>query len=193
MTGCCGASAYDGGYYLGLRPGPIRRLLFGPYRWYWGGGCWSGCATYSACGCGCDGQVAPAQTPTMAPGPTPAKKPDAPASNPLELNPITPAPSPTLKTTATPAEQSGVLTVWVPFDAKVTINGQATRSVGSRRQFVSYDLKPGLSYRYVVKAQVVRDGQVVEDTKSVTMTAGDITAVAFGFNANPAEQVAAAR
>jgi uncharacterized protein (TIGR03000 family) len=111
----------------------------------------------------------------------------------MELNPTMAPPAPILKTTATPAEQSGVLTVWVPFDAKVTVNGQETRSTGSRRQLVSYDLKPGLSYRYVVKAQVVRDGQLVEDTKSVTMMAGDATAVAFGFNASPAEQVAAAR
>jgi len=149
--------------------------------------------TYSEPCCGGD-VVAPTQSPTPAPpqAPTPAKKPEAPAS-PLELNPqVTPAPSP-LKTTATSAEQSGVLTVWVPFDAKVTINGQETRSTGSRRQFVSYDLKPGLSYRYVVKAQVIRNGQLVEDTKTVTMMAGDVTAVAFGFNANPAEQVAAAQ
>jgi uncharacterized protein (TIGR03000 family) len=113
----------------------------------------------------------------------------------MESNPTPPTfpATPTLKTTATPAEQSGALTVWVPFDAKVTINGQETRSSGSRRQFISYDLKPGLSYRYVVKAQLFRNGQVVEDTKSVTMTAGDVTAVAFGFNADPDQQVAAAR
>jgi len=46
--GCdpCGDSC---GWYLGYRPGPIRRLLFGPYRWYYGGGycCWSSC--YDPC------------------------------------------------------------------------------------------------------------------------------------------------
>ena len=30
-TGCCG--------YLGCRPGPIRRAVFGPCKWY-GGCCW---------------------------------------------------------------------------------------------------------------------------------------------------------
>ena len=82
--------------------------------------------------------------------------------------------------------------VWVPYDAKVTINGLATRSVGSRRQFVSYGLKPGFSYKYEIHAEVVRDGKLVEDTRTVTLTAGETIAVAFGFNTKPAESVASA-
>jgi uncharacterized protein (TIGR03000 family) len=96
------------------------------------------------------------------------------------------------KTSGTTAENSGVLTVWVPDDAKVMVNGLETRSSGSRRQFVSYDLKPGFSYKYVVRAQVVRNGQVQEDTRTVVLTAGQITAVAFGFNMST-QQVASAR
>jgi uncharacterized protein (TIGR03000 family) len=68
-----------------------------------------------------------------------------------------------------------------------------TKSTGSRRQFVSYGLKAGLSYKYVVKAEVVRDGQTVEDTRTVTLTAGQISSVAFGFNVTPAEQVAVSK
>ena len=97
------------------------------------------------------------------------------------------------KTTGTSAENTGVLTVWVPYDAKVTVNGLETRSTGSKRQFVSFGLKPGLSYKYVVLAQVVRDGQLVEDTRTVTLTAGQITAVAFGFNTEASQQVAMAQ
>jgi uncharacterized protein (TIGR03000 family) len=93
-------------------------------------------------------------------------------------------------TTGMSADASGVLTVWVPYDAKVTVNGLETRSTGSRRQFVSYGLQPGLSYKYVVRAQIVRDGQLQEDTRMVTLTAGQVTAVAFGFNTS-AEQLAA--
>jgi uncharacterized protein (TIGR03000 family) len=85
-----------------------------------------------------------------------------------------------------------VLTVWVPFDAKVSVNGMETRSTGSQRQFISYGLKPGFSYKYVVKAQVIRNGQTQEDTQTVTLTAGQITSVAFGFNSAP-QQVAAAQ
>jgi len=85
-----------------------------------------------------------------------------------------------------------VLTVWVPYDAKVTVNGQETRSSGSRRQFISYGLQPGFGYKYVVHAEVVRNGQLQEDTRTITLTAGQITAVAFGFNTT-AQQVAAAQ
>ena len=70
--------------------------------------------------------------------------------------------------------------------------GWQTKSTGSRRQFVSFGLKPGLSYKYVVKAQVVRNGQTQEDTRTVTLTAGQVTAVAFGFNVT-AQQVASAQ
>ena len=31
-----------GGWYVGIRPGPVRRLLFGRYRAYYGG-CYGGC------------------------------------------------------------------------------------------------------------------------------------------------------
>jgi uncharacterized protein (TIGR03000 family) len=86
------------------------------------------------------------------------------------------------KTSATSAENSGALTVWVPYDAKVYVNGKETRSTGSRRQYISYGLEPGMSYKYVVKVQVVRNGELQEDTKTATLTAGAIQAVAFGFN-----------
>ena len=212
----CNACCYGSDWYLGVRPGPVRRALFGPYRWYGAGyyGCGWGCG-YSGYGCGCGYDVGhtPCCTDTLnvtggtlvpdngSQQPTPAKKPviEPPQAMPGEPGPVpgpsgapgTPPPPPT-KTSATSAENSGVLTVWVPYDAKVTVNGLQTRSVGSRRQFVSFGLQPGLSYRYVVKAEVVRNGQIVEDTRTVSLTAGQITAVAFGFNTIPAEQVAAA-
>lgn len=123
----------------------------------------------------------------------PGPGPTAPA--PLEPAPTMPGPVPAMppKTTGISADDSGVLTVWVPFDAKVTVNGLETRSIGSRRQFVSYGLKPGLSYRYVVRAQVERDGQTLVESQPVVLTAGQVNAVAFGFNNTPDQQVAAAR
>jgi uncharacterized protein (TIGR03000 family) len=209
-TPCCSTVRYNPCYYgsdwyLGVRPGPVRRLVLGPYRWYRVGyGCGWGCG-YSCCGGSYDAGYAPCCTDTpsqgtAAPGnvPTPAKKPvvEPPSAMPIEPGPgpampgATPPP-PAPKTTATSSENSGILTVWVPYDAKVTVNGLETKSTGSRRQFVSYGLKAGLTYKYVVKAQIVRNGQVVEDTRTVSLTAGQISAVAFGFNTTPAEQVAA--
>jgi uncharacterized protein (TIGR03000 family) len=112
-------------------------------------------------------------------GPAPA----APSTEPTPAEP---------RTTSSPTpETSGVVTVWVPYEAKVTINGLATQSTGSRRQFVSFGLKPGYTYKYLVHAEVVRDGKIVEDDRTVVITAGQSTAVAFGFNTNPSEAVAA--
>ena len=77
----------------------------------------------------------------------------------------TPGSVPMPRTSSSAAENSGSLTVSVPFDAKVYINGKETHSTGSRRQYVSYGLQSGMSYKYVVKVQVVRNGELQEDTK----------------------------
>ncbi len=93
---------------------------------------------------------------------------------------------------ATPAN-SGLLTIWVPYDAKVLINGLATKSIGSRRQYVSYGLQPGSHYTYEVQAAVVRDGKIYEEVHTVTVKAGQRSAVAFRFNIDTYEEVASAR
>ena len=49
------------------------------------------------------------------------------------------------------------------------------RSTGSRRQFVSFGLKPGFSYKYEIHAEVVSNGKLVEDNRTVTLTAGQST------------------
>jgi uncharacterized protein (TIGR03000 family) len=71
----------------------------------------------------------------------------------------------------------------------VIINGLGTHSTGSQRRYYSRGLKPGITYTYVVRVQVMRNGQVQEDTQTVTLTAGQSTALAFAFHATP-QQVA---
>ena len=205
VPGCCGYTAYyspcytssytvgcdpcySGGYgwYVGYRPGPIRRLLFGPYRWYAGYTGYSSSCCFEPC---CTAAtVAPAAAgqgvPTEAQKPVLEGEPDAPAPDVAEP-PADSAPS----TFHTP-KNSGLLTIYVPYDAKITVNGLATSSEGSRRQYVSYGLKPGFSYKYEVRAEVVRDGQLVEDVRTVTLTAGDRQMVTFGFNPAPREELA---
>jgi uncharacterized protein (TIGR03000 family) len=204
-TPCCAtARCYspfnaDCGWYLGCRPGPIRRALFGPCKWYWGGcytGCYTGCATvgtWSTAESCCNGGTAAPTPGAPTPAPTPAQKPAVAPTMPMEPTPAAPAPAQPAppKTTGMTSDESGVLAVWVPNDAKVTVNGQETTSKGSRRQFISYGLKPGLSYKYVVKAEVVRNGEVQEDSRTIVLTAGDVTAVAIPFNLT--QQVAAAQ
>ncbi len=106
------------------------------------------------------------------------------------MPPLTP---PTHSTSIQSGDESGVLTVYVPYEAKVTINGLLTKSTGSKRHFVSYGLQPGYTYKYVVKAEVIREGKVVTDSQTVSLTAGGQNGVAFGFNNPPSntENVAA--
>jgi uncharacterized protein (TIGR03000 family) len=138
----------------------------------------------------------PAKKPLME-GPTPAAPamPPEPGAQPAtEPAPAVPGPATEPATMSSPTpETSGVVMVWVPYDAKVTINGLATRSVGSRRQFVSYGLKPGFSYKYEIHAEAISDGKIVEDNRTVTLTAGETVSVAFGvIGGNPAASVASA-
>ena len=137
---CC---CYGGTWYVGYRPGPIRRLLFGPYRWYYSG--WSSCCVWDCCVVGCCDTVVsePARTSTR-----------------------------------------------TPADAKVTINGLSTKSTGAQREYASYGLKPGLRYRYEIRAEVVRDGKVIEREQTVFLTAGAQEAVAFRFEPQPDEAIA---
>ncbi|GAB6165541.1 hypothetical protein JCM19992_15410 [Thermostilla marina] len=188
-----------GEWYLGWRPGPVRRLLFGPYRWYWvPGEC---CPVCGLDPCGCEPMVvsepqpeptpatdvpsepAPAAEPSPAPAaepapaqpsiPTTPMSPDAPGAMGLPVNPTAYSPQ--------TQENSGILTVYVPVDAKVTINGYETRSTGTRREYVSLGLKQGLEYRYEITAEIVRDGKRLVEKRAVVLTAGEKEGVAFSF------------
>lgn len=222
---CCGCD----GWYLGWRPGPIRRLLFGRYRWYYGGSCCYPSCGYNCCytSCGsydvdCCGAAVEGTAPQTQPTPAETHKPVKEAPQPMPMTPmeapLTPSTEPSTMPSTTPSsgmpsfepampsldgepkstavptpENSGVITVWVPFDAKVTVNGLATKSTGSRRQFVSYGLKPGYSYKYQIHAEIARNGQIVEENRTVVLTQGEDTAVVFGLDTHGVESLASTK
>ena len=76
------------------------------------------------------------------------------------------------------------LTVSVPNDARVFVNGVQTKSVGSERSYVSRGLQSGFNYTYEVRAEIERDGKIVEETKMVSLTSGRTARVAFALEAN---------
>ncbi len=71
----------------------------------------------------------------------------------------------------------------MPADAKVFVNGSATSSTGTNRQYISRSLNDGSNYTYEVRAEVVRNGQIIEETKSVNLRAGDNVSLAFDLKA----------
>jgi uncharacterized protein (TIGR03000 family) len=93
---------------------------------------------------------------------------------------VAPAPAGEQQTSSRRTE--GLLTVNVPTDAKIFVNGQATASTGEVRQYISRDLDSNMSYTYEVRAEVVRDGQKLEQTKTIDLRGGAASALAFDFN-----------
>ncbi len=72
------------------------------------------------------------------------------------------------------AEKAAAATIVVtlPADAKLTVGGVATKATSERRVFVSPELKPGRTYQYVFKAEVVRNGKPLSWEEKVTIEAG---------------------
>jgi len=133
--------------------------------------------------------TAPIGTPSLAPPqqptPTPAPPPPSPPREPSTPTPALPPPpgaeptAPAKPTADILGADAGLLTILVPQNAKVFINGHETKSKGERRLYVSYGLKAGSSYNYEIQVLAIRDGKPVEETRTVTLTAGQRTSVAF--------------
>ena len=146
--GCCGCGYGwgGGGWGWGGCSGGCYGCGYG-----WGGGGWgsygyglssycSSCGgtlvAYSGGGCSsCGGGQSIAQPADM-PSTPPAVPPTPPGMNPPNRTSI-----------ESPDGGSIMLTVWVPSDAKVTINGATTKSTGGERHFVSYGVRPRLYLR----------------------------------------------
>ena len=85
---------------------------------------------------------------------------------------------------------SGTLTVSVPTDAKVFVNDAATSSAGSNRRYVSRGLSPGRTYTYTVRVEFERDGEMVTETKTAQLSAGDNAELSFDAAASEEQQLA---
>ena len=71
--------------------------------------------------------------------------------------------------------------VTLPADAKLIVNGQPTELTSETRLFTTPELKPGKDYYYVLRAEVVRDGEVKSLTKQLAVSAGGQSMVDFNL------------
>jgi uncharacterized protein (TIGR03000 family) len=85
---------------------------------------------------------------------------------------------------------NAVLTVRVPADARVFVNGLPTTSTGSLRRYVSNGLRAGYNYTYHIRAEIVRNGQTISDAKTVKLQAGDTSNVEFALNGSNSDPIA---
>jgi uncharacterized protein (TIGR03000 family) len=67
----------------------------------------------------------------------------------------------------------------VPADADVFFDGTATSETGAKRVFTTPSLPPGKKFFYDVEAQWVADGQPVDRTRKVQVSAGETVRVDF--------------
>jgi uncharacterized protein (TIGR03000 family) len=80
---------------------------------------------------------------------------------------------------ATPAAAPARLTIDLPADAKLFVDGVATKGEGPSRNFHTPDLPGGQTFYYELKAELVVDGKPVTETKKVVVTAGDALRESF--------------
>jgi uncharacterized protein (TIGR03000 family) len=128
------------------------------------------CGTMSACGgcAGCGGVMMGA--PPMQTSPPPAMPPkDGKTGAPTEAM---------ISGTAT-------IVVTLPADARLNIDGVATKQVSGVRQFTTPELAAGQTFFYTLTAEVVRDGQTLTSVQKVAVRAGEQTNVVL-----PTEQFA---
>jgi uncharacterized protein (TIGR03000 family) len=107
----------------------------------------------------------------------------------------TPAPAlakaPKPATSYRPTQDGVLLSIDVPEDARVYVNGTLTKTVGTHRQYACSGLLPGNGYKYQVRAVVTRNGKELSDTQVVRFRAGETRDLAFDFGGRPSAVVAA--
>jgi uncharacterized protein (TIGR03000 family) len=62
--------------------------------------------------------------------------------------------------------------VALPADARLLIDGNATRSTTANRMFITPALERGKEFTYTLKAEIVRDGQTYSAIQRVTVRGG---------------------
>ena len=90
---------------------------------------------------------------------------------------------------APPEPAPATIEVTLPADARLTVDGEETRSASGHRRFITPPLQPGRSFRYTFTARFVRADQTITVERSVVVQAGRETFVSLDL---PAEASARA-
>ena len=139
-----------------------------------------GCNGCNGCS-GCSGTPAPdcASCPTVEATPAPAP---APAPEEKKEMPKDKKGGVTKNTRIAPA----LITVNVPADAKLSIDGVATLSSSNVRMFQTASLKSGTVHYFTFSAEVVRNGLAYTATEKVAVEAGANAVISLNPNVGPA-------
>jgi len=72
------------------------------------------------------------------------------------------------------------VTVRLPAEARLWVDNAPCPLTSSTRSFTTPALQPGREYAYTIRAEMVRDGQTVEQTQRVVIAAGRQVNVTLG-------------
>ncbi len=93
--------------------------------------------------------------------------------------PSYPITSPNYTPLSVVTDNTAQVDVRLPADAELWFEGQKTSQTGSTRTFHSPDLEPGQDYVYNVHAHWEAGGKPTDETRKITVRAGDHVAVSF--------------
>ena len=79
------------------------------------------------------------------------------------------------------ASNAVLINIQVPPNAEVWFDGSTTMQTGSWRSFVTPALEPGRDYAYEIRARWTEGGRSVEQTRKITIRAGDRETLDFRF------------
>ena len=71
------------------------------------------------------------------------------------------------------------ITVEVPADAQLWLDGQPTKQEGATRRFVTPELTKGENYTYELRVRWTEDGRQVEQTKQIVVQSGAELSIGF--------------
>ncbi len=112
----------------------------------------------------------------------------APAPPPKKEKKKMPDPKGTGKGEEVLAPAPATIIVSLPADAKLSVDGQATTSTSATRTLVTPALAPDQEFNYTLAGEIVRDGQTVTTSRTITVRAGEETRVTLEFPAASATE-----
>jgi uncharacterized protein (TIGR03000 family) len=87
---------------------------------------------------------------------------------------------PAVSNPAAAGHMAARVVVKLPEDARLFVENDPCPLTSAERAFDTPELQPGVTYHYMIRAEVTRGGQVVKESKRVTVRAGQETVVEFG-------------
>jgi uncharacterized protein (TIGR03000 family) len=81
----------------------------------------------------------------------------------------------------TAGSDRAALVIHLPANAKLTVDGTATKATSDTRRFVTPALEPGATYRYVLRGELDRNGAKVTASQNVEVRAGKTSEVYMEF------------